>query len=329
MTHSISGGRRRIFLRRVVPSIAAAGIGATGLVGCSGGADTAGHDAKAAKAGKVVEKGLTSRDTISAQGGAAALKLKTTTGEFGTKAAATADFPTWGTRWVVHQSADIGSPSVGMLNKDAPGQDRITADYQVNTGKKVCEDGACSTYMAHITGPVSGFVTVVAVDIPQDSLPGVPVQNGGGEPPEPPQTGGTRAEALQRAATWLTANNGGRVPYSQAQVWKDGYRQDCSGYVSMALGLQAPGPNTVGLTGSGITKPIALNDLRPGDLLIDASGNNNTRHVVMFEKWNDAAHTSYTSYEQRGDFGTDHTTRRYGLEPGSEYQPYRPLKFTD
>ncbi|MGV9848903.1 hypothetical protein ACWDWU_08880 [Streptomyces sp. NPDC003442] len=332
MTHSISRNRRTL-LRKVLPAIAAAGIGATGLVGCSGGDGTAGHDTdKAAKAGKVAEKGATSRDTSaksSDRGGGAALKLKTTTGEFGTKAAATADFPTWGTRWVVHQTADTSSPSVGMLNKTAPGQDRITADFQVDTGKKVCEDGACSTYMAHITGPVSGFVSVVAVDIPQDSLPGVPVQNGGGQPPRPPQPGGSRAEALQRAATWLTADNGGRVPYSQAKVWKDGYRQDCSGYVSMALGLQAPGTNTVGLTGSSITKPIAVNDLRPGDLLIDASGNNNTRHVVMFEKWNDAAHTSYTSYEQRGDFGTDHATRRYGLEPGSEYKPYRPLKFTD
>ncbi|MFG2579820.1 NlpC/P60 family protein [Streptomyces malaysiensis] len=328
MTHSISASRRRTLLRKVLPAVAAAGIGATGLVGCSGGDDTAGHDAKAGKGGKVAEKSVTSRDT-KARAGDSALELKTTTGEFGTKAAATADFPTWGTRWVVHQSADTNSPSVGMLNKTAPGQDRITADYQVNTGNKVCEDGACSTYMAHITGPVGGFVTVVAVDIPEDSLPGVPVQNGGGEPPKPPQTGGTRAEALQRAATWLTADNGGRVPYSQAKVWKDGYRQDCSGYVSMALGLRAPGTNTVGLTSSSIAKPIALGDLRPGDLLIDASGDNNTRHVVMFEKWNDAGHTSYTSYEQRGDFGTDHTTRRYGLEPGSEYKPYRPLKFTD
>ncbi|MFD8155823.1 NlpC/P60 family protein [Streptomyces malaysiensis] len=328
MTHSNSASRRRTLLRKVLPAVAAAGIGATGLVGCSGGDDTAGHDAKAGKGGKVAEKSVTSRDT-KAKGGDSALELKTTTGEFGTKAAATADFPTWGTRWVVHQSADTNSPSVGMLNKTAPGQDRITADYQVNTGNKVCEDGACSTYMAHITGPVGGFVSVVAVDIPEDSLPGVPVQNGGGEPPKPPQTGGTRAEALQRAATWLTADNGGRVPYSQAKVWKDGYRQDCSGYVSMALGLRAPGTNTVGLTSSSITKPIALGDLRPGDLLIDASGDNNTRHVVMFEKWNDAGHTSYTSYEQRGDFGTDHTARRYGLEPGSEYKPYRPLKFTD
>ncbi|MFI0817069.1 hypothetical protein ACH4TX_11240 [Streptomyces sp. NPDC021098] len=332
MTHSTTTARRRTVLRKVLPTIAAAGIGAAGLVGCSsGGGNTGGHDAKAAKAGKEqsVDKNALSRDTGAAKGKGSALKLKTTSGEFGTKAAAAADFPTWGTRWVVHQTADTGSPSVGMINKDQAGQDRITADYQVDTGKKACEGGACSTYMAHITGPVNGFLSVLAVDIPEDSLPGVPVQNGGQQPPKPPQPGGSRAEALQRASTWLTANGGGRVPYSQAKIWKDGYRQDCSGYVSMALGLKTPGTNTVGLTGSGITKPIAVNDLKPGDLLIDASGDNNTRHVVMFEKWNNDAHTSYTSYEQRGDFGTDHTTRTYGLAPGSEYKPYRPLKFTD
>ncbi|MGR3936722.1 hypothetical protein [Streptomyces sp. BRA346] len=343
MTHSTTTARRRTIWRKVLPTIAAAGIGAAGLVGCSGDGDTGGHGTKAEKANETgkpdkadkadkaqgADKNALSRDTGAAKGKGSALKLKTTSGEFGTKAAAAADFPTWGTRWVVHQTADTSSPSVGMINKDVAGQDRITADYQVDTGKKACEGSTCSTYMAHITGPVNGFLSVLAVDIPEDSLPGVPVQNGGQQPPKPPQPGGTRAEALQRASTWLTANGGGRVPYSQAKIWKDGYRQDCSGYVSMALGLKAPGTNTVGLTSGSITKPIAVNDLKPGDLLIDAAGDNNTRHVVMFEKWNNDAHTSYTSYEQRGDFGTDHTTRTYGLEPGSEYKPYRPLKFTD
>ncbi|MER7876397.1 hypothetical protein ABTY63_23045 [Streptomyces solisilvae] len=44
----------------------------------------------------------------------------------------------------------------------------------------------------------------------------------------------TPSEVLRRAATWLTANNGSQVPYSQTSVWSDGYRQDCSGYVSNA-----------------------------------------------------------------------------------------------
>ncbi|MGW7352165.1 hypothetical protein [Streptomyces sp. Z26] len=137
----------------------------------------------------------------------------------------------------------------------------------------------------------------------------------------------TPQEVLNRASTWLTANNGAQVPYSQTQTWSDGYRQDCSGYVSMALKLPAPGPNTVGLAGDrGLTTPIALGNLKAGDLLIDADGSNTTRHVVIFEKWTDASHTAYKAYEQRGGHGTDHRTLTYGLDAGSEYKPYRPVK---
>lgn len=60
------------------------------------------------------------------------------------------------------------------------------------------------------------------------------------------------------------------------------------------------------------------------DLVIDAIGDNNTRHVVIFEKWNDAAHrsytayTAYTAYEQRSVHGTSHRSVTYGLAAGSE-----------
>jgi hypothetical protein len=140
----------------------------------------------------------------------------------------------------------------------------------------------------------------------------------------------TRAEMLRRAAVWLTANNGAQVPYSQTSVWSDGYRQDCSGYVSMTLGLWKSGPNTVELAGNrDLTTPIALGDLRPGDLLIDADGSNTTRHVVIFEGWTDDSHTAYSAFEQRGGHGTDHRVLTYGLDAGSEYKPYRPNNLTD
>ncbi|MFI1953467.1 hypothetical protein ACH437_16735 [Streptomyces xinghaiensis] len=231
---------------------------------------------------------------------------------------AAASFPTWGTRWVVHATPDINSPSVGMINRTSPGQDRITADYQVDTGRRVCEGSACSTFMAHITQPVTGFLTVAAVDIPEDRLPGVPVQSA-------PQSG-SRQQTLQRAAVWLTAKNGRPVPYSQGAHWR-GYRQDCSGYASMALGLPTPGETTVGLASRRITRPIPMSELQPGDLVIDARGDRNTRHVVIFEKWNDAAHRSYTAYEQRSPQGTSHRSLTYGLAAGSEYKAYRPLQY--
>ncbi|WP_369357552.1 hypothetical protein [Streptomyces sp. cg2] len=240
--------------------------------------------------------------------------------------AAAADFPTWGTRWVVHTTADTHSPAVGMIDTTGPGRDRITADYQVDTGRRVCEGSACSTFMAHLTRPFSGYLTAVAVDIPQDRLPGIPVQGG-----PPPQPGTSRQEMLARAATWMTADNGAQVPYGQDRFWKDGYRQDCSGYVSMALELPAPGTNTVGLaTDHSLTRPISLGALRGGDLLIDATGDNNSRHVVIFETWNNPAHSSYTAFEQRGGHGTDHRSLTYGLPGGdSAFKPYRPVAFGD
>ncbi|MGW7485380.1 hypothetical protein [Streptomyces sp. NPDC054786] len=311
---------RRTLLRTVLPTVAAAGIGVAGFAGLAHGSQTApataadGHSAAVAQLSRDTSTTGSTLTAHTASAGSA-------------RQAAAADFPTWGTRWVVHATADSNSPAVGMINKTAPGQDRITADYQVDTGHKVCDGSTCSTFMAHLTGPVSGFLSVVAVDIPQDRLPGVPVQGGGGQP----QPGGSRQDMLNRAATWLTANNGAQVPYSQAKTWKDGYRQDCSGYASMALGLPTPGTNTVGLaTNRNITRPISLGELKPGDLLIDAAGDNNTRHVVIFEKWNNDAHSSYTAYEQRGGHGTDHRTLSYGLPGGdAEFKPYRPVKFGD
>ncbi|WP_208921684.1 NlpC/P60 family protein [Streptomyces capitiformicae] len=92
---------------------------------------------------------------------------------------------------------------------------------------------------------------------------------------------------INRAHSWLTANNGRPVPYSMERVWKDGYRQDCSGFVSMALGLGKPGLNTVGLADSrnGVTTRLSsVSQLKKGDLLIDyREDDGDFRHVVIFE----------------------------------------------
>lgn len=139
----------------------------------------------------------------------------------------------------------------------------------------------------------------------------------------------TRGELLQRAASWLTADNGGRVPYSMEKYWTDGYRQDCSGYVSMAakLGNGKPkgGPNTEALATGEYTTPVRIADLRPGDLLIDPvdQPGEDFRHVVIFEKWTGSDRSEYLAYEQRGGFGTDHRPLRYGLEPNSKYRAVR------
>ncbi|MFF8003204.1 FG-GAP-like repeat-containing protein, partial [Streptomyces sp. NPDC007917] len=143
----------------------------------------------------------------------------------------------------------------------------------------------------------------------------------------------SRNEVITRAKSWLIPS----VPYSQSAYHSNQYgtyRTDCSGYVSMTWGLpgkpQDPngGTNTVGLT--QISDAIGKEDLRAGDALIDASGNENTRHAVLFEKWADAAHTSYWGYEQAGGTGTIYRKipYPYSSTPG-DYKPYRYRNIVD
>ncbi|MFE7559605.1 hypothetical protein [Kitasatospora sp. NPDC057500] len=139
----------------------------------------------------------------------------------------------------------------------------------------------------------------------------------------------TRAEEIRRAKLWLTANGGKPVPYSQHRNWKDGYRQDCSGFVSMALRLPKSGPNTVALKNDGWTKPIKMSELRQGDLVIKANSNDpDHRHVVIFDKW-ESGRKSYSSYEQAGRVGTRHAKHDYGLKSGDGYHAYRPVNLSD
>jgi cell wall-associated NlpC family hydrolase len=134
----------------------------------------------------------------------------------------------------------------------------------------------------------------------------------------------TRAQVLARAKTWHP-HTSQRIPYSQART-HGGYRTDCSGYASMTLALPKPGPNTVGLANKSNSTRIAMSQLKPGDLVIDATGSNTTRHVVIFVKWTSGKHTAYWEYEQRGGYGTDYRTRTYGLAKGSQYHAYRAKK---
>jgi hypothetical protein len=134
----------------------------------------------------------------------------------------------------------------------------------------------------------------------------------------------TRAKVIANAKTWHP-HTSSRVPYSQSKT-HGGYRTDCSGYASMALALGKPGLNTVGLAKSSVSTRIKMSQLKQGDLVIDATGTSNTRHVVIFEKWANSKHTAYWEYEQRGSYGTDHRTRTYGLASGSQYHAYHPKK---
>jgi hypothetical protein len=131
------------------------------------------------------------------------------------------------------------------------------------------------------------------------------------------------AAVFARAQTWLTAWTGGPVPYLASASPEDlfhGYRRDCSGFVSMALGLPGPGLNTTGLAAASTR--IEKADLQPGDLLINTAPNLRG-HVVLFESWSDASMTSYDGYEQSSDGGTHHRRIPYPYYGTYSLAPYR------
>ncbi|MFJ1589830.1 peptidoglycan-binding protein [Kitasatospora albolonga] len=103
----------------------------------------------------------------------------------------------------------------------------------------------------------------------------------------------TRAEIINRAKRWVAA----KVPYSMEKYWSDGYRQDCSGYVSMAWNL-----GTNEWTGSlaNYATRIARADLQPGDMLLfhNPADPSKGSHVTIFGGWTDYKRTHYIAYEQ-------------------------------
>ncbi|MGW2839874.1 peptidoglycan-binding protein [Streptomyces sp. NPDC001493] len=103
----------------------------------------------------------------------------------------------------------------------------------------------------------------------------------------------TRSEIIARAKTWVAA----KVPYDMEKFWSDGYRQDCSGYVSMAWDLG--GNEWTGSLSSYGTR-IARSQLEPGDILLfhNPADPNKGSHVTIFGGWTNSAHTQYMAYEQ-------------------------------
>ncbi|MEV3860746.1 peptidoglycan-binding protein [Streptomyces sp. NPDC050095] len=127
----------------------------------------------------------------------------------------------------------------------------------------------------------------------------------------------TRAQILARAQTWVDA----RVPYSMSGYYQ-GYRKDCSGFVSMAWGL---GSNqwTGSLAAYGTR--IGKSQLRPGDMLLFHNPANPTAgsHVTIFGGWADASRTKYLAYEQTRPHTRKQTTPYAYWNHSGSYVPYR------
>jgi hypothetical protein len=94
----------------------------------------------------------------------------------------------------------------------------------------------------------------------------------------------TRPEVLKRANHWIKK----KVPYSQSSYY-EGYRQDCSGFVSMAWKLKTS--YTSSSIGSTATK-ISVKALRPGDAV------RRPGHVEIFDGWKNKAKRQYWALEE-------------------------------
>ncbi|MFI1884560.1 C40 family peptidase [Streptomyces jumonjinensis] len=136
----------------------------------------------------------------------------------------------------------------------------------------------------------------------------------------------SRTEVIARAKYWL----GKGIPYDQGGSYPDqdgrNYRTDCSGYVSMAwhLGTSA---NTQTLP--NYSHEISRSDLKPGDIL-----NSFYDHVILFDKWEDAARTKF-SYYSFGSTPVKHVTgvsinaSHFDGRPNGDYKALRYNKIID
>lgn len=177
------------------------------------------------------------------------------------------------------------------------------------------------TAAAHSTPPAS-HRSAAPVDPEPQTPQGVksPLHGPNGKPVKGPVTTPpiTRTQIINRAKTWVAA----KVPYSMSLYWTDGYRQDCSGYVSMAWGLT--GNEWTGSLDQFGTK-ITKEELQPGDILLFHNPDDPEKgsHVVIFGGWTDYTHTYYTVYEQTPPHARSQSTPYAYWTNSAKYVPYR------
>jgi uncharacterized protein YfiM (DUF2279 family) len=138
----------------------------------------------------------------------------------------------------------------------------------------------------------------------------------------------SRDTIYNRAQYWVSQN----VPYSQFAYANANsapvgpYRTDCSGFISMAWGLDSS-LNTGSLP--SVSTAITKEQLQKGDVLNYHSTQDpvNGSHVVMFVSWANTAHTAYTVAEEAGSTGAVQRTISYpydqSMDGSASWVPYR------
>lgn len=128
----------------------------------------------------------------------------------------------------------------------------------------------------------------------------------------------SRAEINQRAQYWITDH----VMYSQsAYTWdvdhSRRYRQDCSGFVTMAW--HANGDFWTGNMLS-ISHRISLSSLQPGDAMLKTQ-----EHTALFEGWANSSHSAMNVWEE-SDYGKPALKTTWG---SSYFNGFIPVRYNN
>lgn len=180
---------------------------------------------------------------------------------------------------------------------------------------------AVGTVLGGTAGSIAAAPLTVTADAPAPGTPQGEVAGPFGGPTlqsRALQPATTREEIVARAQSWVNQ----KVPYSMSRYWSDGYRQDCSGFVSMAWGL---GSSQTTWTLPNFADRITKAELQPGDALVynDSANPQSGSHVVLFGGWVDTAHTRYTAYEQTSPTTIKRSTPYAYWSHAGSYVPYR------
>ncbi len=128
------------------------------------------------------------------------------------------------------------------------------------------------------------------------------------------------SEAIERARSWVAAD----VGYSGSNYFTNEYgtyRTDCSGYVSMAWGLDS---SLTTVTLPSVSYAIAKDALEPGDILNNPLPGT-SGHVVLFAGWANAERTEYYAYEESPSGGAHLSQIPYPYWPG--YGTFTPRRY--
>ena len=205
----------------------------------------------------------------------------------------------------IRSGTSTGTAAVGQIPAGT------TLDLQCQTTGETVHGTYSTEFWAKVShGGVEGYVSRAYVTVPDAAGLG---DCGADTAPEEPAPGisADRQTVLDRGQTWVDRN----VPYSMGGFTHgpDGrqYRTDCSGFVSMAYGLDTS-YNTESLVAHFSAIPKA--DLQPGDLIgnLGPGTGGADGHVVIFTGWTDDSKTSFTVIEQAGGVGGVARTHIWG-----------------